>query len=113
MKEEINISTMIPSNNQKYYDYYTIQKGDSLYGIARMYNMNPDLLAALNGLNMEDYIYPNQQILVPKSGFSYYITKEGDTLDLVAGMFKISNEDLLVSNPVIYLSDGQVLVHSR
>ena len=113
MKEEINSTTIVPSNNQKYYDYYTIQSGDSLYGIARMYNMNPELLAALNGLNMDEYIYPNQQILVPKSGFSYYITKEGDTLDLVAGMFKIFPEDLISKNQVIYLSEGQVLVNSR
>ncbi len=113
MNDDNLITTIVPSNNQKYYDYYTIQKGDSLYGIARIYNINPELLAALNGLDMEEYIYPNQQILVPKSGFSYYITKEGDTLDLAANMFKISTKDLVDKNGVVYLSEGQVLVNPR
>ena len=58
----------------------TIEKGDNLYSIARRYNINPDLLAILNGLNSDDYIYPNQQILIPKSNYSYYVTKQGDTL---------------------------------
>ena len=113
MKEDFKQRPVVPSGSQNYYDYYTIQKGDSLYGIARMYNINPELLAALNGLNMEEYIYPNQQILVPKSGFRYYITKDGDTLDLVAGMFKISSDDLVLQNPTVYLSEGQILVNSR
>ena len=41
---------IVPKNNQNYFEYYTIEKGDSLYGIARRYNINPELLAGLNGL---------------------------------------------------------------
>jgi len=104
---------IVPQNKQNYYNYYTIEKGDSLYAIARKYNINPELLASLNGLSMDDYIYPDQNILIPKSGYSYYITKEGDTIDIVANMFKISSEDLLKKNGVIYLSEGQVLVNPR
>ncbi len=102
-----------PQNNQNYYDYYTIESGDTLYGIARRYNINPELLAGLNGLNMEDYIYPKQQILIPKSGYSYYITKDGDTVDMVANLFKISSDDLIKKNGVVYLAEGQVLVNPR
>ncbi len=110
MKEDRQI---VPKNNQNYYNYYTIEKGDTLYGIARRYNINPELLASLNGLSMEDYIYPNQEILIPKSGYSYYITKDGDTVDIVANMFKISSEDLIKKNGVVYLAEGQVLVNPR
>lgn len=106
-------TTIVPQNNQKYYDYYTIEKGDTLYGISRNYNINPELLAGLNGLSMDDYIYPGQEILIPKSGYSYYITKEGDTMDIVADIFKTSADDLLKKNGVIYLAEGQVLVNSR
>ena len=48
---------IVPKNKEKYFDTYTINSGDTLYGIARKYNINPELLAALNGLNMDDYIY--------------------------------------------------------
>ena len=104
---------IVPKNNQNYFNYYTVEKGDSLYAISRRYNINPELLAGLNGLSMEDYIYPNQEILIPKSGFSYYITKEGDTIDLVAGLFKTSAENVLKNNGIIYLDEGQILVQPK
>lgn len=118
MRENPNIDlnradVIVPKNNQNYFNYYTIEKGDSLYGISRRYNINPELLAGLNGLSLDDYIYPNQEILVPKSGYSYYITKEGDTLDIVSNLFKVSANDLVNKNGVIYLQEGQVLVNSK
>ncbi len=104
---------IVPKNNQNYFNYYTVSKGDSLYAISRKYNINPELLAGLNGLSMTDYIYPNQEILIPKSGFSYYITKEGDTIDLVAGLFKTNAENVLKNNGIIYLAEGQILVQPK
>lgn len=50
----------VPISND-YFTTYTVNSGDNLYAIARRYNINPTLLAALNGLNMDDYIYPNQK----------------------------------------------------
>ena len=109
----VGMEIVVPKNKEKYFNYYTIEAGDSLYNIAQKYNINPTLLASLNGLNMDDYIYPNQEILIPKSGYSYYITAEGDTLDTVANMFKISKLDLLNQNETIYLLKDQVLVTKR
>ena len=65
-----------------FYSFYEIKKGDSLYKISKEYNVNTKLLAELNGLNLDDYIYPGQTILIPKRDVSYYITKDGDTLDI-------------------------------
>ena len=45
-------------DSQTYYDYYTIKRGDNLYQIGKTYNVNPALIAILNGLNLNDYIYP-------------------------------------------------------
>ena len=103
----------VPVSDPSYYNTYTIETGDTLYGIARKYNINPELLASMNGLNMDDYIYPNQEILIPKNNYSYYITKEGDTLDTVATMFKTNINKLLDNNKTIYLSEGQILVHLK
>lgn len=101
---------IVPKNEEKYFNIYVIESGDSLYKIAEKYNINPTLLAALNGLEMEDYIYPGQELLIPKSGYSYYITAEGDTIDTVSKVFKISKLDLLNQNETIYLLKDQVLV---
>lgn len=104
---------IVPKNKEKYFDTYTINVGDSLYAISRKYNINPELLAALNGLDMEDYIYPNQVILLPVANYSYYITKDGDTLEMAAQMFKKNKETVLKENETIYLLPGQILVSER
>lgn len=101
------------TNTDTYFDYYTISKGDNLYKISKEYNINPDLLASLNGLNLNDYIYPGQILLVPNQNYSYYITKSGDTLEIVANTFKESIDKLLKDNKTIYLSEGQMLVSKK
>lgn len=101
------------ADNDVYYEYYTIRKGDNLYQIAKSYNVNPSLLAALNGLDLNEFIYPNQVIMVPKKDFSYYITKDGDTLALVASTFETTQEQLLKNNETIYLREGQLIVNKN
>ncbi len=101
---------IVPINKEKYFEYYTIKKGDSLYAIGRQYNINPELLAILNGLDSQDYIYPDQEILIPKSNYSYYVTKEGDTLDIVSEKFNEPKDKIIDINETIYLLPGQLLV---
>ena len=101
---------IVPKPKEKYFDMYTINSGDTLYGIGKKYNINPELLAALNGLNLDDYIYPNQVILLPVANYSYYITKDGDTLDIVADMFKKNKDAVIRENEIIYVMPGQILV---
>lgn len=101
------------NENNTYFTYYTIEKGDNLYEIAKKYNINPKLLAAINGIKDNEYIYPNQELLIPKSGYSYYITAEGDTLSEVAKAFKTTPENLMNYNKTIYLLPEQILVYKR
>lgn len=104
---------IVPKNQESYFTYYTVNQGDSLYQIARKYNINPSLLALLNGLNMEDYIYPNQRLIIPKSGYSFYITKDGDTLEIVKDKFNKNWEDILRYNETIYLLPGQLMINKN
>ena len=104
---------IVPKNQESYFTYYTVNQGDSLYQIARKYNINPSLLALLNGLNMEDYIYPNQRLIIPKSGYSFYITKDGDTLEIVKDKFNKNLEDILRYNETIYLLPGQLMINKN
>ena len=94
-------------------NYYTVQKGDNLYKIAKIYNINENLLAELNGLNKADYIYPNQVIVVPKPGVNVYITKDGDTLMGVVKGIKANINVLLSENPNIFLQSDQIIIYKE
>ena len=104
---------IVPTESKDYFNYYGVEKGDNLYQIARKYNINPSLLASINGLNYDDYIYPNQQILIPKNGYSYYITADGDTIDEVVKIFNSNKDKFLDENKTIYLMAGQLLVNKK
>lgn len=103
---------IVPTNKEEYFTSYTINQGDTLYQIAKRYNINPTLLAAINGLSENDYIYPKQELLIPKSGYSYYITNEGDTLGIVADKFGTDQKSLVDLN-TIYLLPGQLIVNKK
>ena len=104
---------IVPINKEKYFEYYTIKKADSLYKIARENNVNPELLALLNGLDPDDYIYPNQEIMLPKNNYSYYVTAEGDTIDLILKKFNVDKNTFMKQNETIYLMPGQLLVKKK
>ena len=98
--------------SKKRNESYVVQKGDSLYKIAQKYGVTVEELVETNKLE-STVIYPNQVILLPVNNYSYYITKDGDTLDMVSEMFK-KNKDLLIKeNESIYLLPGQILVSLR
>ncbi len=93
----------------EYYTYYEVQKGDTLYSISRSFNVNPKLVAALNGIKDDEYIYPKQTLIIPKKGIQYYITKEEDTLKTVSNIFGVDEEKIVDQNKSIYLLPGQMI----
>lgn len=99
--------------NDTYFQYYKIESGDTLYKIAKKYNVNPNLLANLNGLDIDDYIYPNQIVLIPNNNYSYYITKDGDTLDEVAKTLNVEPSKVIKDNKSIYLLEGQMIIKKK
>ena len=102
---------VVPRVTSNYFDYYTVSKGDTLYKIAGANNIDADLLAQLNGINKSDYIYPNQTLLIPKSGSILYFTASGDTLAEVAKGFNIGVDKLISQNDNIYLQPEQLIVY--
>lgn len=102
---------LIPRISNNTFDYYKIKKGDTLYKIATDNNISPNLLAELNGLNIDDYIYPNQVLLIPKPGTILYFTAPGDTLLELANGLNVDIMDLINQNSKIYLQPEQLIIY--
>ena len=62
---------------------------------------------------MAYYIYENQEILIPKSGYSYYLTKWGDNLNDVMKLFNVDYNSFSKVNNKILLEEGQLLAYKR
>jgi len=102
---------IVPKTSSVYFDYYTIRKGDNLYKIAKKYDVDYNILALINGLEIDDYIYPNQVIAVPKNGVKYYVVKENDTLLDISNNLNTNINDILNQNNELYLLPDQLIVY--
>lgn len=103
----------IPISNNGAFDYYTVKRGDTVYGIAQKFNIRPNHLLMLNGIGNNDYIYPNQQILVPKEDVDVYFTKSGDSVQSISREKEINGEDIINYNEQVYLLPNQLLIFKR
>ncbi len=135
--QQVIINKNTDGNNDNTYNqggsqYYTVQSGDTLSGIASSFNTTVSSLASLNGLSNPNLIYVGQRLLL-HSGSSNtnnntnnnsstnntatagetYTVQAGDTLSGIAAQFGTSYQNLAsinhLSNPnQIYV--GQTLV---
>lgn len=101
---------IVPANNEEPFIYYTIQKGDNLYEISRRYNVDLNTLLRINGLNKDDYIYPKEQIIIPKGNITTYIIEENETLKDVSNKLNTSIDKILTDNENIYLLPNQLII---
>ncbi len=90
---------------------YTVKQGDTIYSISKNYNVDPNMILKMNGLNKDDYIYPNQQIMIPNTNYNFYITEKGDTLTKVSDALGKSISEIVNSNEMIYLEPDQMIIY--
>lgn len=101
---------IVPVINKYPYKYYTVKKGDTISSIARVYGIDTKLLLSINGLDDNDYIYPNQTLIIPKDGVNLYLTINNDTVNSVLEKSGVSLDELVKNNENIYLREDQILV---
>jgi len=90
---------------------YIVKKGDNIYSIARQTGSDYELLLKINGLEKDDYIYPEQEILIPSKEYKFYLTKNGDTIKSVIDNLKIDYNNLLSNNDEIFLTEEQLIIY--
>lgn len=101
---------VVPSNNSEFLKTYIIMVGDTLYDIARRNNIDINTILLLNGLNKDDYLYPGQEIVLPITNDTLYITKDGDTMSKILDINNITFEELIQRNKNIYLEPDQIII---
>ena len=105
---------IVPRNmDEARFDSYIVKKGDSLYSISREYNMTPNALALLNGIEINDYIYPGQELMVPKQTDNIYVVLENDTLSGILDELNIDIYELLDRNKEIFLKPEQIIFYKK
>lgn len=104
---------IVPNNTNELFDMYMVKNGDTIYSIARMYNIDPETLLKLNGLNKDDYIYPGSELTIPNENVEVYITKENDTVGDVLNNLGVDIMTLARENNKIYVLEDQLMVHKK
>ncbi|MBR6690218.1 MAG: LysM peptidoglycan-binding domain-containing protein [Bacilli bacterium] len=104
---------IVPREENQLFQTYIVKKGDSVYSIARAYNVDPSTLLLLNGLNKDDIIYPNQEITVPRNGVVVYVTRQGDTINAITNNLGIDGNTLNKENERIFVLEDQLVVHKK
>ena len=96
--------TPIPSG-----DYYTVQRGDTLYKIANFYNISVDEIKRINNLNTNTISVGQKLLVNPNKKDNNYITytvEAGDSLSKLARLYNTTVDEIkrinnLTSNTIV------------
>ena len=91
-------------------NYYVVKSGDTLWSIARKYNLSVNELKALNNLS-SNVLSVGQRLIVGKESSNDYVVSAGDTLWAIARKFNVSVDDIKALNNLSSnnLSIGMIL----
>ena len=110
---DFNVGDLIVVPNNDMYFTYTVKSGDTMYSIASKYDKNVRDLYLINGIKEGDFIYPNQEILIPNRDVFIYYTDNDDTLDSISNNIGIDINDIIHNNSDLVFMPGQIIVYRK
>jgi murein DD-endopeptidase MepM/ murein hydrolase activator NlpD len=106
---DLSARTIIPDRPSTEILLHIVQSGDSLFGIANGYNIEPETVLWANYELLDDnpdFLEAGMELSIPPVNGVYYEWQEGDTLDGVAAAFEAQVENILgFSSNVLDLAD--------
>ena len=113
----IGSSIIAPKVDETILDRYIVQSGDSLYSIAKRYNIDWPVLQALNRLADTRDLQESQAILVPKlAGVTLvlHVIQTGDTLEALAERHDTTVERIQalngIADPSLIVLDKAIII---
>lgn len=96
------IDRRFQDENAGFFTHHVVQRGDTLYGIARRYNTTVANIRSMNNLR-SNTIFPGQRLQIlgtpgAGTGSNVYIVQSGDSLDSIARKLNVSLNHLLTRN---------------
>lgn len=93
-----DVHTIFPTRPRIEFVKYVVQKGDTLFGIAEKFGIEPETVLWGNFDILEDdphRLSPGQEITIPPVDGTLYVWHEGDGLEGIADFFGVTVEDIL------------------
>lgn len=93
-----NLETIIPNRPRQDVQFYTVEQGDSVFGISSFYDVQPETVLWSNYDSLKDNphaITVGMELKVPPVDGVYYQWQEGDTFDSVAAEFETEAAEIL------------------
>ena len=92
------VSTEIVVKERTDFEHYTVVEGDTIFGIAEMFGLEPESILWTNWFilgEMPDAIYPGTEVLIPPVDGAMHMWYENDGLNGVATYFGVTAEDIV------------------
>lgn len=114
-----NFHTLIPTRPREDVITYTVDKGDSVFAIAKNFNLKPESVLWANYDQLKDSpdsLTPGMVLKIPPTNGILYEWQDGDTVDGVASEFKTTSDAILgwIGNHIdlsnVVLKPGQLVM---
>jgi LysM repeat protein len=90
--------TLIPTRGRQAVITYTVQAGDTLFGIAEKFSLKPETVLWGNYFTLKDdphSLFPGQMLnILPVDGTYHYVT-EGNTLEQIAKFYGVAAQEIV------------------
>jgi murein DD-endopeptidase MepM/ murein hydrolase activator NlpD len=96
---QANPYTAIPSRERRGVITYTVQAGDTLFGIAGQFGLRPESILWANYDTLEDnphLLKPGMDLAIPPVNGIVYTAVEGDTVESIAEKYKVTPDAIYV-----------------
>ena len=89
-------------------EHYTVVSGDTVYSIAKRFNVTANTIIWENGLNKYGFIKLGQELIIlPTTGITYKV-KKYDTIGKIANKYDVSESEIMKLNKIASATSLQI-----